>query len=67
MGSIIGVKGPRNYVLKIGYERKLVFGEVSISDSQELIISLPVSDSKNSLLTTVNDSLYDNTPTSVNS
>jgi len=61
--------------VKIGSERKLVnadhlvkvFKEASISDSQELIISLPVSDSKNSLSTTVNDSLVDNTAISVNS
>ena len=55
-GSIIDVKGPRNYVVKIASERKLVhsdhlvkvFKEANISDSQELIISLPVSDSNNS-------------------
>jgi len=70
-GSIIDVKGPRNYVVKISSKRKLVhvkvFEEASISDSQELIFSLPVSDSKNSLSTTVNDRLVDNTATSVNS
>ena len=74
-GFIADVKGPRNYVVKIGCERILVhadhlvkvFEEASISDSQELIISLPVSDSKNSLSTTVNDSLVDNTAISVNS
>jgi len=74
-GSIIDVKGPRNYVVNIGTERKLVhadhivkvFEEAGISDSQELIISLPVSDFKNSLSTTVNDSLLDNTEISVNS
>jgi len=74
-GSIIDVKGPRNYVVKIGSERKLVhadhlvkvFEEASISDSQELIISLPVTDSKNSLSTTVNDGSADNTEISVNS
>jgi len=73
--SIIDVKGPRNYVVKIGSERKLVHAdhvvkvvvEASISDSQELIIFLPVSDPKNSLSTTANDSLVDNTEISVNS
>ena len=49
--SIIDVKGPRNYVVKIGSERKLA----------------QVSDSKNSLSTTVNDSLVDNIEISVNS
>ena len=50
-GSIIDVKGPRNYAVKIGSERKLA----------------QVSDSKNSFLTTVNDSLVNNTAISVNS
>ena len=67
-GSIIEVKGPRNYVVKIGSERNLVhadhfiqvFEEASIYDSQELIIFLPGSHSKNSLSTTVNDSFVDN-------
>jgi len=73
--SIIDVKGPRNYVVKIGSEKQLVradhfvkvFEEASISDSQELITSLPVSDSKNSLSTTVNDSLVNNIEIGVNS
>ena len=61
--------------MKISSHRRLVhadhlvkvFEEASISDSQELIISLSVIDSKNSLLTTVNDSLLDNTKINVNS
>jgi len=54
--------------VKIGSERQLVHAdqlvkgleETVMSDSQELIISLPGSDSKNSLSPTVNESLVDN-------